>query len=219
MDLNVLSQNFSSLLQAALSADKSKREEAEMSLSYYASNNFSEFLYKLSSELADETKPVASRQLSATYFKNIITMNDRLRDVWITLDASVKDNIKLTILSCLASTRKEIRRATGTVIAGICKVDLPINEKWPTLIESLYQNSFNENTDMRLAAIESLGYICEEMSIKTIDAGTVDYILSALIQNIKNHIGNAENVYSVLKALEHTIKLAKKNFSNIVKNS
>jgi importin subunit beta-1 len=216
MDLNILSQNFSSILNGGLSADKKIRQEAENSLEYYATNNLSEFLYKLATELADESKPVPNRQLAATYFKNVITIPERLKEMWITLDSTIKDNIKLTVLSCLASNRKEIRRATGTVIAGICKVDLPISEKWPTLIESLCQNTFNENEDMRLAAIESLGYICEEMTVKTIDPATVDYILSALIQNIKNYISSQENVYSVLKALDHTIKLAKKNFTNLV---
>jgi importin subunit beta-1 len=216
MDLNILNQNFSNVLNGALSSDKSTRQEAERSLEYYATNNFPEFLYKLATELADESKSVANRQLAATYFKNIITIPERLKEMWINLDVSVKDNIKMTILSCLASTRKEIRRATGIVIAGICKVDLPITEKWPSLIQSLYENSFNENTDMRLAAIESLGYICEEMTVKTFDPATVDYILSAFIQNIKNYIGNQENIYSVLKALHHTIPLAKKNFTNPV---
>jgi importin subunit beta-1 len=216
MDLNQLSQNFSNIITAALSGDKNIRQEAELSLEYYATHNFAEFMYKLATELADESKPVANRQLASTYMKNTITMAEKLRDMWISLEDSIKDNIKVVILSCLASSKKEIRRATGTVIAGICKIDLPIPEKWPSLINSLYKNSFNENIDLRLSAIESFGYICEEMTQKTIDSNTVDTILTVLIQNIKNYIDNKDNIIYVLKALDRTIPLAKKNFSNPV---
>jgi importin subunit beta-1 len=214
MDLNTL--NFTQIMTNALSGDKFIRQEAENTLSLLATQNFADFLFKLASELADEAQSVQNRQLAATYMKNCITKSEKLKQAWIELDTPTKDKIKLTILSCLASSVKEIRRATGSVIAGICKVDLPLSEKWPSLISSLCQNLFHENLTLRLAAAEALGYICEELTVRTIDTDTVDTILSGLIRSIGDYISIKENIMSILKALTKAVTLAVKNFSNQV---
>jgi importin subunit beta-1 len=214
MDLK--DQNFSQILTNSLSSDKTIRSEAERLLSTLASQNFPEFLMKLSEELSDENKPTRNRQMASLYFKNSITFNEKLQEIWINLDSTVKDNIKLLVLSTLASKTKEVRSAAGVVIAGICKVDQPLSEKWPTLIQSLCQNTYNNDINIRLAAIESLGFICEEMNNKTIDVGSVDSILTAFIENITNEIENKDIIKYILKAFHHTVPLASKNFSKEV---
>ena len=215
-DTQTINMTISDILSNALSGDKVIRTDAENKMQELAMRNFPEFLYKLATELADESKPTKIRQMAATYIKNSITRGE-LQEIWVSkLDPSVKDQIKNLILSTLATNYKEVRAAAGLVIAGICKVDLPLNEKWPGLINSLTQSAYHENLNIRLAAIESLGYICEELTPKTIDSASVDSILSALIQNISNSIGEVEVVRSGLKAFFHTIKLAEKNFSREV---
>ena len=67
---------------------------------------------------------------------------------------------------------------------------------------------------MKLSAIEALGYVCEEISIKSIDTSNVDNIMNALIQNLKNEQNSVDAVIQVLKALYYSIRLAKKNFRN-----
>jgi importin subunit beta-1 len=210
--------NITQILQNALSSDKTTRVEAEKMLEQLALGNFPEFLYKLATELSDESKPPKIRQMAATFIKNSIVYVDSLKEIWVNkLDSQVKDQIKMFVLATLASELKEIRAAAGLVIAGICKVDLPLNDKWPGLIQSLCQNAFQTNLNLRLAAIESLGYVCEELTPKTIDPGSVDNILSALIQNLKSDSVNEEVTRTLLKAFYHTIKLAHKNFSRPVK--
>jgi importin subunit beta-1 len=213
-----ISHSITTILTNAFSIDKTTRESAEKSLEQLALSNFPELLFKLASELSDESQPVKIRQLSATYIKNSITRED-LKEVWVNkMDHSIKDQIKNLILSTLATNFKEVRTAAGIVISGICRVDLPLNEKWPTLISSLCQNSYHENINISLAAIESLGYVCEELSLKSIDANTVDGILSAIITNLANHIDNTDIVKYCLKALFHTVRLAEKNFASPVIN-
>jgi importin subunit beta-1 len=206
--------SISEILNNALSSDKTTRQDSENKLSNLALRNFPEFLFNLATELADESKPIKSRQMAATYIKNSIFISNDLKDIWVNkIDPTAKEQIKNLILSTLATKFKEVRAAAGLVLAGICRVDLPLNEKWPTLIASLCQSAYHENLNIRLAAIESLGYICEELTPKTIDSGSVDTILSALIQNINQSIKDAEIVRASLKAFFHTIKLAEKNFS------
>ena len=127
------------------------------------------------------------------------------------------------ILSSLASKHKEIRTSTSSVIASICKIEQPIMKNWPDLINSLVKNCFNEDLNLKLAAIETLGYVCEEINIKGIDTTTVDQILNSFIQNLIN-CNDINIAIQVLKSLFHTVKLAEKNFSsekelNIIMNS
>ena len=131
---------------------------------------------------------------------------------WIT--SRKKNKIKILVLSALASTKKEIRTSASTVISSICKIDSPIVKTWPDLLPSLTNNAFNENIHMKLSAFEALGYVCEELTIKSIDASNVDSIMNALIQNLDCEKNPVEVILQVLKALNFSIKIAEKNFSN-----
>jgi importin subunit beta-1 len=212
-----ISDNITQILTNALSGDKQIRQDSEKKLEQKALGNFPEFLYELAQQLSDESKSIKIRQLAATYIKNSIVRSDNLREIWVNkIDPNSKEQIKRLVLSTLATSFKEVRAAAGIVIAGICKVDLPLQEKWPELISSLCQNSYHENINISLAAIESLGYLCEELTLKTIDTVSIDSILSALITNLSGKLNNLDIVKSCLKALFHTIRLAEKNFSREV---
>jgi importin subunit beta-1 len=125
-----------------------------------------------------------------------------------------KENIKLLVLSTLASSKKEIRTSASTVISSISKIDSPITQTWPKLLPSLTDNSFNSDINMKLSAIEALGYVCEELTIKSIDSSNVDKIMNALIQNLTDMNNSVEVVLQILKALYYAIRLAEKNLSN-----
>jgi len=211
--MDMLDKQYSQLFTNALSSDKQIRESAEKTLSDLASTDPTKFLLNLSFELADEAKPTGGRQMAAAVMKNFITISNKTKEIWINLDNNAKDQIKNSILSTLASKEKSVRKAAGSVIAGICKVDLPLTEKWPNLISSLCSNSYNENLNIRHAAIECLGYLCEELSIKTIDSNSIDSILSALIRNITDKEINTDILYTALNAFLHCLPLAEKNFT------
>ena len=202
------------ILLNALSTDKSVREPAMNLLEKSAKENFSSFLQKMGSVLSSESKDTKIRQLSAILMKNSLIHMEALQEEWRSkLKAEEKNQIKLLVLSSLASGVKEIRSAASSVIASICKTDQPIMTHWPDLIPSLTQNAFNTNLNLKLAAIETLGFVCEELTLKGIDSSNVDSILSALIQNLSNKENDVVVLTQCLKALFHTIKLAEKNFS------
>lgn len=214
--MDMIDPQYSNLIIGALSSEKQARESAEKSLSELAVANPPKFLFNLASELADEAKPTHSRQMAAALMKNFITINEKTKQIWVGLENNSKDQIKNLILSTLASEDKSVRKAAGLVIAAICKVDLPLTEKWPNLISSLCSNSYNENLNIRHAAIESLGYMCEELNNKSIDAVSVDSILTALIKNITEKQINDEILFTALNAFLHCLPLAEKNFSKPV---
>ena len=206
--------NIEQILSNALSPDKSINQPAMEEIMKLSQSNFSYFLHTLGDILSNESKPKNIRQLSAILIKNSLIHFENLQNKWKNeLTGEDKNKIKLLILSSLASKYKEIRSSASNVIASICKIDQPIMTYWPDLIDSLTKNCFNEDINLKLAAIETLGYICEEISIKGIDTSTVDNILNSLIQNLINC--NDVNVcIQVLKSLFNTVKFAEKNFSS-----
>jgi importin subunit beta-1 len=207
--------NIDQLLQMALEIDETKRNNGMNSLNNLADSNLSLFLQQLGTILSDESKPTGIRQLSAVLIKNTLVKVERYQEIWKTqLPQEEKNRIKLLVLSTLASSKREIRTIASTVISSISKVDSPITQTWPDLLPSLTQNAFNQDINMKLSAIEALGYVCEEITIKSIDASNVDNIMNALIQNLKNEQNSVEVVLQVLKALYYSIRLAEKNFSN-----
>ena len=208
-------QNIDQLLEMALDQDAQKRNAGMQSLNELADNNLSLFLQTLGAILSNESKKSGIRQLSAILIKNSLVHVETYRKIWNTeLSPEDKKKIKLLVLSTLASSKKEIRTSACSVISSISKIDSPITETWPELLPSLTDNAFNSDLNMKLSAIEALGYVCEELTIKSIDPSNVDQILNALIQNLNNPQNSVEVVLQVLKALYYVIRLAQKNFNN-----
>ena len=207
--------NYDQLLAMALHQTASIRNNGMNSLNGLAESNLSLFLQQLGNILSDESKPSDIRQLAAILIKNSLLHVELFQKIWKNeLSGEEKNKIKLLVLSALASSKKEIRTSASVVISSICKIDSPIIKTWPDLLPSLTNNAFNENINMKLSAIEALGYVCEELTIKSIDPSNVDSIMNALIQNLTNEKNPVEVILQVLKALYYSIKIAEKNFSN-----
>ena len=213
MSTNLPQQSIDVLLQMANDPDKLKREESEKSLTILANTNFFLFLQNLGNILCDETKNISIRQLAAILIKNSLIYEGKFQDLWKkSLSPEQKNQIKVLVLSTLASSIKKIRTSAAYTIASICKVDSPIMSTWPDLLDSLTKNTFNNDNNIKLSAIETLGFVCEELNNKSIDSNNVDKIMNSLIQNLTNVQNSLEVVKQVLKALYYTIRLAEKNF-------
>ena len=207
--------NIDEILLQAQGSDPNQRNIGMNALNNLAQQNLSSFLTILGTILSDESKDPKIRMLSAIIIKNSLLYSEDYRKKWKTeISKEEKDKIKLLILSTLASSQKNIRTMAGTVISSICKVDTPITETWPELLPSLTNNAFNEDINMKLSAIETLGYVCEELNMKSIDSANVDKIMNALIQNLIKGENNKQVILQLLKALSYAIRLAQKNFEN-----
>ena len=203
------------LLLQAQDSDQNQRNFGMNALDNLAKSDLSSFLVELGTILSNESKDSKIRILSAILIKNSLLYTEDFRQKWKTqLKKEDKDKIKLLVLSTLASSKKDIRTIASTVIASISKIDAPITETWPDLLPSLTENAFNEDINMKLSAIEALGYVCEELNLKSIDSGSVNNILNALIQNLIKTENNKDIILQVLKALYYAIRLAQKNFEN-----
>lgn len=203
--------SIDALLLNVLSVVEETRTSAINTLEKKAKDNFSSFLLSMGTVLSSEIKDKMIRQLSSILIKNSLLYIDSLQSQWKnTIEPQEKKHIKMLVLSSLASNFREVRSGASAVIASICKIEQPIMKYWPDLLPSLIQNAFNTNLNLKLSAIETLGYVCEEMTQKDLD--NVDKILDALVKNLSD--SNEEVVDYVLKAMFHCVHLAKKNFAN-----
>ena len=209
--------DISSVLNEARSQDKTKRNKAEKILNQLAQKDLPTFLLSLALEIHNEEKIRENRQLAASVFKNFLIFNEKIREKWISINIEQTLEIKNLILSSIASKVKEVRKAAGLVIVGICKVDLP-RSKWPDILNVLIETSINSDLNTRLSSLDTLGMICEEVNLnKGINQQDVDQILTVLVKNL-----SGENIdflvgQYVLNTLLNITPLACKNFKNKVK--
>ena len=163
-----------------LSHDSKTRTEAQELMSKLATENFESYLVKLGNLLVDEKQAVNVRVAATTMIKNPIAYVKEYTEKWLSFSNDSKSKIRNFILSALGSKAPEIRRASASVIATIAKIDCPLSTNWPDLLPILCNEKF-ENKDFHMIAIETLGYICEELTNKQILSDEIDQILSAIV--------------------------------------
>ncbi|MCQ2819762.1 MAG: hypothetical protein MJ252_21060 [archaeon] len=210
---NVPQKSVEELLTDALSSDMNLLRQTETALSALANQNLCVFLTNLGNILYDETKDIKLRQMSAILFKNILVRSDANIQTYLKIPPKEKSEIRTSVLGSLASNSKEIRTIASTLVAKICKIEKPVESNWPELLKSLTQNCFNENLTLKLSAIETLGFVCEELTLKDISTQTLHDILNSLVGNIKKQFDNLEVVQYSLKAFTYAIKLSESFFA------
>jgi importin subunit beta-1 len=189
-----------------MSKDNKLRTSAEHLISNLIQQEFYEYLEKMCYILAGENYNLNARQMASTLIKNPIIYLSKYKQAWKEMNTEKKEHIKQLILSTLGSSNEMIRKSAASVIASIAKIETPISEKWSALLPILCQEKF-ENVSFQLAAIETLGYICEELSKSDILPNEVDQILSAIVLAIKNNLNSQPLVVLGLKALNKVFPL------------
>lgn len=187
-------------LENLISNDNSVRQSAEAIISNFIEQDFYTYLENMCTILSGENYSFTSRQMASTLIKNPIIYLSKYKEKWIAMENDKKEKIKQYILSTLGSNNELIRKAAASVIASVAKIETPMTDKWGSLLPILCQEEF-QNISFQLAAIETLGYLCEEFSRKEILPAEVDQILSAMILAIKKNLQNPDIVAPCLKGI------------------
>ncbi|XP_043715814.1 importin subunit beta-1 [Telopea speciosissima] len=206
------------LLLNAQSVDGTVRKHAEESLKQFQEQNLPSFLFSLSGELANDEKPVDSRKLAGLILKNALDAKEQHRKFelvqrWLALDSSVKAQIKSCLLQTLSSPVHDARSTASQVIAKVAGIDLPHNQ-WPELIGALLSNLHQLPPHVKQATLETLGYLCEEVSPDVVDQDQVNKILTAVVQGMNSSEGNTDVRLAATRALYNALSFAQANFSN-----
>ncbi|CAJ2667511.1 unnamed protein product [Trifolium pratense] len=202
----------------AQSIDGTVRKHAEESLRQFQEQNLPGFLVSLSGELASEDKPVDSRKLAGLILKNALDAKDenRKRELvqrWLSLDSAAKAQVKACLLQTLSSLVLEARSTATQVVAKIAGIELP-QKQWPELIGSLLSNIHQIPAHVKQATLETLGYLCEEVSHEVVDQDQVNKILTAVVQGMNSSEKNNDVRLAATRALYNALGFAQANFSN-----
>ena len=203
------------ILFCAMQAEDNIRKPAEEEIQKLTNNNFNLFLFELSKRQADEKIMKSIRQLCATLIKNIIKNN---QEKWLNLDNNSKEQIKNNILSTLISPDIDIKKAAGLCIAGICKIELP-NNQWTNVFDNLINAAQNNNKDIRITALITLGYIYEEIPLNVINNDTIAKLVN-MYYNTLSQIYEKENNNDIV-LIKNCLKSIKKFvpfLENIISN-
>ena len=194
--------NLTQLLFALFEGKDNIRVPAEKELQNLCINNYGPFLFELSKKFQDEKEECTVRQLSATIIKNKII---EYKDKWFNLDENIKEQIKNNILASLITPDINVKKAAAFTIAGICRVELPKNI-WTNIFDTLINASQNNNIDVKITSLITLGYIFEEFTVNSIHLNinndTITKLLNMYYSILSNSSQNGgDNIPLILSCL------------------
>lgn len=206
------------LLLNAQSVEGQVRKHAEDSLKQFQEQNLPSFLLSLAGELANEEKPADSRKLAGLILKNELDAKEQHRKFelvqkWVSLDVGLKNQIKAFLLQSLSSPVHDARSTASQVVAKVAGIELP-QKQWPELIGSLLGNIHQLPPHVKQATLETLGYLCEEVSPDVVDQDHVNKILTAVVQGMNSNETNNEVRLAATHALYNALGFAQANFNN-----
>lgn len=213
-----MAMEVTQILLNAQAVDGTVRKQAEESLKQFQEQNLPSFLLSLAGELSNEDKPVESRKLAGLILKNALDAKEQHRKLelvqrWLSLDTSAKAQIKAGLLKTLSSLAPDARSTASQVIAKVAGIELP-HKQWPELIGALLSNIHQLPAHTRQATLETLGYVCEEVSPDVVDQDQVNKILTAVVQGMNASESNSDVRLVATRALYNALGFAQANFSN-----
>ncbi|KAJ6750385.1 hypothetical protein OIU85_000964 [Salix viminalis] len=215
-----MAMEITQFLLAAQSPDANIRTQAEASLRQFQEQNLPLFLLSLSVELANNEKPLESRRLAGIVLKNSLDAKDSVRkehlvQQWMAIEISMKAQIKDLLLRTLGSSASEARHTSAQVIAKVASIEIP-RKQWPELIGSLLKNMTQQENPAALkqATLETLGYVCEEISHQDLVQDEVNSVLTAVVQGMNLAEHSREVRLAATKALYNALDFAQTNFEN-----
>ncbi|XP_031094444.1 importin subunit beta-1-like [Ipomoea triloba] len=213
-----MAMEVTQFLLNAQSIDSTIRKHAEETLKQFQEQNLPGFLLSLSGELSNEGKPVDSRKLAGLILKNALDAKEQHRKYelvqrWLSLDAGVKTQIKKCLLQTLSSPVLDAHSTASQVIAKVAGIELP-QKQWPELIVELLSNVQQVPAHVKQATLETLGYLCEEVSPDVMDQDQVNKILTAVVQGMNANEGNNDVRLAATRALYNALGFAQANFNN-----
>ncbi|CAM8952423.1 unnamed protein product [Rhodiola kirilowii] len=211
---------FTNYLLAAQAADAKVRTDAETSLKQFQEENLPAFIIALAAELANNEKPIESRRLAGIMLKNSLDAKDsskkeQLVQQWMAIHINLKSQVKNMLLKTLESQSPDARHTSAQVIAKVAGIEIP-QKLWPELIGTLLTNMTQQerSAGVKQATLETLGYVCEEISHQDLVQDEVNSVLTAVVQGMNLADHSPEVRLAATKALYNALDFAQTNFDN-----
>jgi len=81
---------------------------------------------------------------------------------WLQLSPDQKQKIKQDVVMTLASPQAKAGIFAAQVTAAVAAVEIPQGQ-WPELIDMLLGFVNQTNTNLKIATLQTIGYICEQV--------------------------------------------------------
>lgn len=105
-----------------------------------------------------------------------------------------------------------MRNQVANAVATIAGIEIPRRE-WLELIPNLCANAGHENIDYKNAALQTLGYICDELMPEDINNELKNKIVLALISNISSDPQiPIKTIHLAVKAFFQALPFSSQNF-------
>jgi importin subunit beta-1 len=136
---------------------------------------------------------------------------------WAALAPEVAAQVRAHLLGALGSAAQETRHTAALVVAKVAAVDVP-RGAWPELVPALLGGAAEAAPPgAREAALEALGYVCEELGALEedyLDQSTVNAILTAVVAGARGAGAPPDVRLAATVALNNALEFAESNFSN-----
>lgn len=76
-----------------------------------------------------------------------------------------------------------MRNQIANILSAVASIEIPRKE-WDDLVPNLCDNSTNEDINIKMASLMTLGYICEELDPQDLSDDLKNKIILALTNNI-----------------------------------
>ncbi|KAK4686304.1 importin subunit beta-1, partial [Tremellales sp. Uapishka_1] len=208
--------NAAELLANSLSPDAATRESATKQLEAASQDNFHGYLHTLAAELANEGGQPHIRNAAGLAFKNALAARDAINQPalsqrWLALPDSATAPLKQSLLATLGSPQTRAGAVAAQCVSAVAAIELP-EQKWPDLIGSLLEFVSNqENTGLRVATLQAVGYICEVIRPEILSARSNE-ILTAIVQGARREETSTDVQAAAIHALYNSLEFIRDNF-------
>jgi len=137
------------------------------------------------------------------------------KEKWLTLiDSSSRSKIKSLCLTALRSSCADAAHAAAQVVAKLGSIELPTKE-WPELLDDLVKNvSITDVAEFdltKIATLEALGYLCDDLDEDSLESEDTNKILTAVVDGLRDD--RAEDVrLAAGRALLNSLVFTRHNF-------
>ena len=116
--------------------------------------------------------------------------------------------MKEAVLANLATSSSLVRSQIASLVSAIAAIEIPRGE-WHELINILCTNANHTDPKIKLASIQTIGFICEEIQLEQLNSSLKSAIIVALTTTIDIWEGNGyPTTILASKALYHSISFA-----------
>lgn len=147
--------------------------------------------------------------------KNLISNrsgDSRYASLWVSVEPFFKQSMKEAVLANLASQSSLVRTQIASLVSAIAAIEIPRGE-WQELITMLCTNANHSDAQVKLASLQTLGFICEELEPEDLNQQLKNAVIVALTTTISKEEGNGFPATIIAsKALLRSIAFAGQNF-------